>query len=56
MKELDKNAEIVVYCHSGARSARATQMLRNAGFAKAKNLAGGIDAWSLEIDPSLPRY
>jgi len=56
MKELDKNAEIVVYCHSGARSARATQMLRNAGYANAKNLAGGIDAWSLEIDPSLPRY
>jgi sulfur-carrier protein adenylyltransferase/sulfurtransferase len=56
MHELDKDAEIIVYCHSGVRSARATQMLRNAGHTKAKNLAGGIDAWSEEIDPSVPRY
>ena len=56
MNELDKNAEVVVYCQGGVRSARATQWLRDAGFAKAKNLAGGIDAWSVEIDPSVPRY
>lgn len=56
MHELDKDAEIIVYCHSGARSARATQALRKAGHSKAKNLAGGIDAWSDEIDPSIPKY
>ena len=54
--ELDKNAEIVVYCQVGGRSARATKMLRDAGFEKARNLAGGITAWSDEIDPSLPKY
>ncbi|HME80632.1 MAG TPA: molybdopterin-synthase adenylyltransferase MoeB [Candidatus Eremiobacteraceae bacterium] len=56
MGELDKASQIVVYCHSGMRSARATHMLRQAGFENVKNLAGGIDAWSLEIDPTLPRY
>ena len=54
--ELDKNQEIIVYCHSGARSGRVTQSLRKAGFSKAKNLAGGIEAWSDEIDPSLAKY
>jgi len=56
MNELDRGAEIVVYCHSGVRSARATHMLRQAGFENVKNLAGGIDAWSEEIDPALPKY
>jgi adenylyltransferase/sulfurtransferase len=56
MHELDRNREIVVYCHSGVRSARATQMLRQAGFTNVKNLTGGIDAWSVEIDPAVPRY
>ncbi len=56
MAELDKNAEIIVYCHSGVRSARATQMLRQAGYAHARNLAGGIDQWSLDVDPSVERY
>jgi len=54
--ELDKDAEIIVYCHTGARSGRITQLLRQAGYKKAKNLAGGIEAWSDEIDPSVAKY
>jgi adenylyltransferase/sulfurtransferase len=54
--ELDTADEIVVYCHTGARSAAALEFLRQAGFRKVKNLHGGIAAWTREIDPSLPRY
>mgnify|MGYP006195979195 CR=1 FL=1 len=53
--ELDTADQLVVQCHSGQRSARATQLLREMGY-RAVNLAGGIDAWSAEIDPSVPRY
>jgi rhodanese-related sulfurtransferase len=53
---LDRNAEYVVYCHHGGRSAMAVQWLRSQGFANVANLEGGIDAWSLEVDASLPRY
>jgi len=51
-----RDREIVVYCRSGARSARATKLLREAGFRDVKNLKGGILAWSQEIDPSIPQY
>lgn len=54
--ELDPTKEIIVYCHVGGRSARAVDFLRQNGFPKARNLEGGIDAWSVEIDPSVPRY
>lgn len=54
--ELDKGAEIVVYCHTGVRSARAVEFLSSKGFTKARNLKGGIDAWSKEIDPRVPIY
>jgi rhodanese-related sulfurtransferase len=54
--ELEKSEEIVVYCHHGNRSARAVDFLRRMGFENTRNLAGGINAWSLEIDPSVPRY
>ncbi|MCX6545422.1 MAG: molybdopterin-synthase adenylyltransferase MoeB [Acidobacteria bacterium] len=54
--ELDSDAEIVAYCHYGVRSANATAYLRNAGFSRVRNLAGGIEAWSLTIDPTVPRY
>ena len=47
---------VVVHCHHGGRSQRVTQFLRQQGFDKAQNMAGGIDAWSLEIDSSVPRY
>jgi sulfur-carrier protein adenylyltransferase/sulfurtransferase len=54
--ELDPAAPVVVHCHHGIRSARAVQFLRHQGFARAVNLAGGIDAWSREVDSSVPRY
>jgi len=54
--ELDPEKEIVVFCHHGSRSAMVVEFLRRQGFAKAVNLAGGIDAWSLEVDPGVPRY
>lgn len=53
---LDRNAEIVVYCHHGARSAAAVRWLHDQGFGTVLNLVGGIDRWSLEIDPSVRRY
>jgi rhodanese-related sulfurtransferase len=54
--EPQKAGRIVTHCHHGGRSLRVTQFLRQQGFAQAQNLAGGIDAWSLEIDPGVPRY
>jgi molybdopterin/thiamine biosynthesis adenylyltransferase/rhodanese-related sulfurtransferase len=54
--ELDPGKEMVVHCRSGARSARAVGFLRQAGFTKAKNLAGGILAWADRIDPNVPKY
>ena len=54
--ELDPAAEIVVYCHYGPRSTYATYLLREHGFARAWNLAGGIDAWSEDVDPAVARY
>lgn len=54
--EPHKAGRIVVHCHHGGRSLRVTQFLRQQGFDQAQNMAGGIDAWSLEIDPAVPRY
>ncbi len=56
LAELPRDREIVVLCHSGVRSERVTAFLRASGFERAVNLAGGIDAWSREIDPAVPRY
>ena len=55
-QELDPDREIVVYCHHGNRSGRATAYLRHNGFPHARNLRGGIEEWAVRIDPSLPRY
>ncbi len=52
----DKNDEVVIHCRSGARSAKATRLLLQHGFTDVKNLAGGILAWSEEIDQSVPQY
>ena len=54
--ELPKDAEIVVYCRSGARSANAVQFLRQKGYDKVYNLAGGINLWAEQIDPTMARY
>ena len=51
-----KDSRIVVHCHHGGRSLRVTNFLRQQGYANVQNMAGGIDAWSLEIDPTIPRY
>ena len=58
IEELDAHRErhIVVHCHHGGRSARVTQYLRDSGFQNVQNMAGGIDQWSRDIDPSVPRY
>jgi molybdopterin/thiamine biosynthesis adenylyltransferase/rhodanese-related sulfurtransferase len=47
---------VVVHCHKGGRSAKACRLLRDAGFRDVANLGGGIEAWSLSVDPSVPRY
>ncbi len=54
--ELDTADDIVVQCHFGGRSAKAAEILIGMGFKKVKNLAGGIDAWSQDVDPNCPRY
>jgi adenylyltransferase/sulfurtransferase len=54
--ELDREKEIFCLCHSGMRSEQASKILREAGFPKVVNVAGGIDAWSEVIDPDVPRY
>ena len=56
LNELDGHSEIVTHCHKGVRSMKALEILRSAGFAKVRSLAGGIDAWSADVDPSVPRY
>jgi rhodanese-related sulfurtransferase len=55
-QELDPEAHIVAICHHGARSMSVTAWLREQGFEQAQSLRGGIDAWSVEIDSSVPRY
>jgi rhodanese-related sulfurtransferase len=55
IETLPREREVVVYCHHGIRSAHAVEMLRGAGV-KARNLSGGIDRWSTEVDPSVRRY
>ena len=56
LAELDPEADIVIHCKSGMRSARACDILRAAGFRRVRNMKGGILAWSDRVDPSVPRY
>jgi adenylyltransferase/sulfurtransferase len=56
LNQLDPTDEIVALCHKGMRSADAVGFLLQQGFSDVKNLIGGIDAWSVEIDHSVPRY
>ena len=53
---LPRDVHLLVLCHHGARSMRVTQFLRGQGFTAVSNVAGGIDAWAQEVDPTLPRY
>jgi sulfur-carrier protein adenylyltransferase/sulfurtransferase len=54
--EFDPEAEILIHCRSGMRSAKACTVLRKAGFQRVKNVAGGILAWADKVDPSVPKY
>jgi adenylyltransferase/sulfurtransferase len=56
LDKLDHDAEIVAYCHHGMRSGDAAAFLLQQGFKDVKNLIGGIDAWSIQVDPNVPRY
>ena len=56
LHELEGHGEMIVHCKSGVRSAKAVKLLREAGFAQAKNLRGGILRWIDAVDPSLPKY
>ncbi len=56
MNEWQKDAELVFYCHEGMRSLDAASYFAGHGFTNAKSMTGGIDAWSCEIDASVPRY
>ena len=54
--QLDRDTPLVFQCHHGIRSQRAAEYFREHGFRRLYNLSGGIDAWSLLVDPSTPRY
>ena len=55
-QELDPETHIVTVCHGGVRSLNVAAWMRNQGFDKVQSLAGGIDGWSREVDPTVPRY
>jgi rhodanese-related sulfurtransferase len=56
LQKLDADEPVVCYCHHGMRSMDVANWLRQQGVSTAKSLAGGIDRWSMEIDPKVPRY
>jgi rhodanese-related sulfurtransferase len=56
LHEIDPDADIVVFCHHGMRSANVADFLRHREFRSVANLSGGIDAWAAIVDPSLARY
>ena len=56
LAELDPAQPVVCICHHGARSAQVVAFLERSGFESVYNLAGGIDAWSVDVDPSVARY
>jgi rhodanese-related sulfurtransferase len=55
-QELDPDERLVIVCHHGQRSLNVAMWLRNQGFEQAQSLAGGIDAWSGQVDPAVARY
>jgi rhodanese-related sulfurtransferase len=55
-QELDPDERLIVVCHHGVRSMNVTVWLRNQGFEQAQSMRGGIDAWTAEVDPKVPRY
>lgn len=56
LQQLDGDDDVICYCHHGMRSLDVANWLRSQGVTSAKSMAGGIDRWSVEIDPAVPRY
>ena len=56
LADLDRDRHIVCMCHGGVRSRRVAEFLAANGYEQVSNLAGGIDAWSQQVDPNIPRY
>ena len=56
LSRLDKDTTLVFHCHHGSRSQRAAEQFVAQGFRSVYNLTGGIDSWSLDVDPDVPRY
>lgn len=55
-KDLNRDDQIFIHCHHGGRSLRACEFLVSQGYQKVSNVTGGIDAWSVHVDPAVPRY
>lgn len=55
-RALPKDAELVVFCHHGGRSQQVASYLAQQGYTNVSNMVGGIEEWSLRIDPQVPRY
>jgi len=56
LDQLPRDKRILVYCHHGGRSRQVTEFLREQGFERVSNIAGGIDAWAVKFDPAMQRY
>jgi len=56
LDEIPRDKPVIVYCHHGVRSMQVAGFLKQQGFDDVHSMAGGTDAWSLAIDPNLPRY
>jgi adenylyltransferase/sulfurtransferase len=56
LAEIPQDVPVLVQCHHGGRSMKVTHFLRSKGYARVSNVKGGIDAWSLKVDPKVPRY
>lgn len=56
LQKLDTDEDVICFCHHGMRSLDVANWLRTQGVSSAKSMAGGIDRWSVEVDPKVPRY
>jgi len=56
LQSLDTDEDVICYCHHGMRSLDVANWLRSQGIVSAKSMAGGIERWSAEVDPKVPRY
>ena len=56
INEIPRDRDVIVFCHSGVRSVSVTHYLQGEGYTRVHNMLGGIDAWSLQVDPTVPRY